>query len=332
MSVAGVCEAAVDERALRLALLDELRDIAPHDGFVWLSTDPETEVGTAPIAEVPGFGREDLPSLIRARYCAREHRWTASAPVATHRPGSGDADGSPDEWMSLLRRREVHEVATLVFRDRFGCWSFLDLWRIGGRFTPGELAALRAQIPLVTRHLRRCVALSIAPRPPRAKVDPSVVLLSTALELQSHTPGADGDLRRLLPTADAEDPVPAVAYNVAAQLVAVEAGIDAHPPVARVHAGAGEWLTVRAARLDERVAVTLEQATPSERLGVLGRASALTPREFEIVELVMAGADTRAAAARLDVSVHTVQDHLKAVFAKTGVGSRRELLARINAG
>ena len=42
---------------------------------------------------------------------------------------------------------------------------------------------------------------------------------------------------------------------------------------------------------------------------------------------VMAGRSSKEIAARLYISTHTVQDHLKAVFAKVGVSSRRELVA-----
>jgi DNA-binding CsgD family transcriptional regulator len=47
---------------------------------------------------------------------------------------------------------------------------------------------------------------------------------------------------------------------------------------------------------------------------------------------LVAGADTREVAGRMFVAEHTVQDHLKSVFAKTGCHSRRELLARIRGG
>jgi DNA-binding CsgD family transcriptional regulator len=40
------------------------------------------------------------------------------------------------------------------------------------------------------------------------------------------------------------------------------------------------------------------------------------------------GLDTAEVAARMHVSGHTVQDHLKSVFLKTGTHSRRTLLAR----
>ena len=45
--------------------------------------------------------------------------------------------------------------------------------------------------------------------------------------------------------------------------------------------------------------------------------------------LVASGLDTAAIAERLVISPWTVQDHLKAIFDKTGTRSRRELRSRI---
>jgi DNA-binding CsgD family transcriptional regulator len=56
------------------------------------------------------------------------------------------------------------------------------------------------------------------------------------------------------------------------------------------------------------------------------------PRETQLLGLLAAGADTRDVAARMFLSTHTVQDHLKSVFAKTGSRSRRALLARALGG
>jgi DNA-binding CsgD family transcriptional regulator len=55
----------------------------------------------------------------------------------------------------------------------------------------------------------------------------------------------------------------------------------------------------------------------------------LTSREQDICHEVIAGHSTPDIAGRLFISAHTVQDHLKSVFAKVGVRSRSELVARL---
>jgi DNA-binding CsgD family transcriptional regulator len=104
---------------------------------------------------------------------------------------------------------------------------------------------------------------------------------------------------------------------------------------ALVQAVDGRWITIEAAALEgERegeVAVNLRSATANETFDLLCRVYALSRREREVVSLLVAGLDTRAISKRLFISVHTVQDHLKAVFAKIGIHSRRELLATLAA-
>jgi len=133
-----------------------------------------------------------------------------------------------------------------VFRDPYGCWGFLDLWRIGGAasaFTAAEAGFLADVVPAVTTALRRAEAATFTASPGGDPPGPVVLLLSADLRLLAQTPETDAYLRALVPPERGAPPVPAGAYNVAAQLLAVEEGIDRNPPVARVHLPAGRWLS-----------------------------------------------------------------------------------------
>jgi DNA-binding NarL/FixJ family response regulator len=62
-----------------------------------------------------------------------------------------------------------------------------------------------------------------------------------------------------------------------------------------------------------------------------GDRKVLTTREREIAELVAAGLSNKEVAARLFVSVHTVEANLSKVYAKLGVRSRAGLASRLSA-
>lgn len=62
---------------------------------------------------------------------------------------------------------------------------------------------------------------------------------------------------------------------------------------------------------------------------LLLRAYGLTPREQQVTQLVLRGATTAQIAARLAISRHTVADHLKVTFDKTGARTRGELSATL---
>jgi DNA-binding CsgD family transcriptional regulator len=165
---------------------------------------------------------------------------------------------------------------------------------------------------------------------------PVVLLLSAGLDVVGQTPETAAYLRTLVPPPGNSAPVPAAAYNVAAQLLAVEAGIDAHPAAARVHLADGRWLTVRADRLGgpdpaalQQIAVTVETAGPTERAAVFAQAFGLSARERELLVQLIAGHSTREIAASMYLSEYTVQDHLKSVFAKAGVRTRRALIGLV---
>ncbi len=337
--VVRVCGATTaDTRSLRHAILDEIRRVVTFDAYAWLLTDPETEVGCAPLADVPCL--PELPRLIRLKYLTPINRWTRlDVPVALLRTATRDQPERSLVWRELLAKYGVADVASLVFRCRHGCWGFLDLWRstTEARFTETEAGFLTAVAKPITEALRRCQANafgSAAPAPVRA--GPVVLVLSPDLEVRAQTPETNEYLRLLVPPDADRQPIPAGAYNVAAQLLSVEAGIDDHPPSARVHLSAGIWLTLRAARIgtasstaEQDIAVTIEATAPAERMALFGRACALSARELELLGHLIMGSDTRRIAQQMFLSENTVQDHLKSIFVKTATNNRRTLLARV---
>jgi DNA-binding CsgD family transcriptional regulator len=135
-------------------------------------------------------------------------------------------------------------------------------------------------------------------------------------------------LIRLNPPDELMAPIPAAAYNVAAALVAAECGMPIGPPWSRIHLGGSWWVSVKASRLGEDIAVSIEPSTAEERMDLYGRAVGLSGRESEVFSLLGAGFDTREIATRLVLSEHTATDHVKAILAKTGARTRQILLAR----
>jgi DNA-binding CsgD family transcriptional regulator len=330
---------AEDARALRLDVLEVLRRAVGFDAYAWVLTDPVTWVGASPLADVPWLDK--LPSQIRLKYLTSVNRWTSIGPdrVALLDAATGGDLAQSLLWRELLDGYGIRDVASVVFVDRFGCWAFLELWRTGSRgpFTSAEEELLAAVAEPLTDALRRCrqqefvVGPSAGPR----RTGPVLLLLSPGLVVRGQTPESMAYLRALVPPAEGAQPVPAVAYNVAAQLLAVEAGIDGHAAMARVSVGDGVLMTARAARLDgvgepadRDVAVTIEDSSSAERVDLFSRAFGLTTREAEVVGHLVTGTDTRDVAARMFLSENTVQDHLKSIFSKTECRSRRAVLAR----
>jgi len=342
--VAALGTAGLKDRELRRQALAILRKVIDFDAYVWLLTDPVTTVGTAPLAEVPCIS--ELPALIKAKYATPVNRWTGLARQAS-RAGllrdavNGDL-GRSRVWREVMSRYGIGDVASAVFADQYGCWGFLDLWRESARgpFDAADaelLASLAA--PLATA-LRQCQARSFA-SPAGAHRDdagPVVLTLDEDLRITSRTAASQAWLDILLPPEPAQRAIPASVYNVAAQLLAAEEGVDDHPAFARTHLADGFWLTIRAARLaadkapvrvgSAGIVVTIEETSAADRRDVFSRAFGLTPRENELLSLLAAGSDTRAMARQLSLSELTVQDHLKSIFAKTGARDRVTLLSR----
>ena len=144
-------------------------------------------------------------------------------------------------------------------------------------------------------------------------------------------PAAERWIDELAPAGHATEPLPLAIRSVVARTRRVAAG-GAGDALAstRVRTAAGRWVVVRGSPVSpDRVAVLLEAARPAELASAIADACGLTDRERAVAELVARGISTNAIGNRLHLSAYTVQDHLKAIFEKTGTCSRGELVARL---
>lgn len=343
--IGELCRESSEDHELRAALLAELGRVVPFSWFAWPLTDPGSCTGISPMARIPC--PHELPALIRLKYLTEPGRWTlllAGGPAAvTLRTATrGDPARSP-LWNGVLRAYGVVDVLSTVFADGHGCWGWLDLWRTAddGPFTERETKHLAAAAPIIAAGLRRSRAAQMRrDAQPRRDLLPAaglphqaVLTLDAELNVTSRSASAGDWLGLLQPGPSPYEAIPAEVYNVAAQLLANEAGVDSHPASARVPIGLGRWAVLRSFRLDSgedpaaRLAVTIQECPAGERLDVFARCFGLTPRQRSLLELAAGGLDTAALAAALGISPYTVQDQFKVVFATCGVRSRSSLLA-----
>jgi DNA-binding CsgD family transcriptional regulator len=186
---------------------------------------------------------------------------------------------------------------------------------------------------VLARALRR-QAVAPAEAVDGSPTETGVLLLADDLGRSGTTPAARAWFEALNPARSPfPDGIPGVVWNVVGRLLAIERGEDPGARArVRLRAADGRWAVVEAARLDGAgagIAVTVRAAGIEDVLDLVCRAHGLSRRERELVALVIEGLDTRGLAERLFTSRHTVQDHLKSVFDKVGVRSRRELVSGV---
>lgn len=161
---------------------------------------------------------------------------------------------------------------------------------------------------------------------------PGVVLLREDAVPVAMTPAAEAWLEELGHPPSAELPLPTEILALAANVRALRTAEDSVPRL-RMRTRAGRWAALYASRMPSAgagaIAVVIEQASAAEVAPVIMLAYGLTQQERKLTGLVCQGLSTAEVAAQLHISLHTVQDHLKSVFEKVGVRSRRELVATI---
>jgi DNA-binding CsgD family transcriptional regulator len=342
-SIINKCQSGLAPQRLKAEVLALLRRVVPIDAVWWATCDPATLLFTQAYRE--GIPEETTPYFITNEFLSDDaNKWTELAhdPVGVRslvRATEGNLSASP-RYRDLFAPMGMADELRAVLRTGGSCWGMMCLHREAARpFTEWETRYLAQLAPYLAGGLRAGL-LSEAARADVLPDTPGVVLLDPAGDVIAVTEQARAWFAELGPDQRAALPVPAEIYAVAATLRSGTTMIGPPSlPRLRVRTRAGRWAVLHASWMrppadphdtaNEQIVVIIEAATPAEVAPVIMLAHGLTPQERVVTGLVCQGRSTSQIAAGMSVSAYTVQDHLKSVFTKTGVRSRRELVALI---
>jgi DNA-binding CsgD family transcriptional regulator len=334
--VARWCAAGRDTASFGEGLFDRIGAAVSFDGAFLACVDPATLLYTRafrrnmPSQASPAFIRTELGAddINQLRQLAR-----AASPV-----GWLDAATRGDRAMSLRYREAMlpfglGDELRVALRVDGQCWGLLCLHR--GRAKAGfeqrDAALLARLAPCLALGLRRSLLID-RPSGAHPADGPGVAVVGADRTLRSVTAPAARWLDELiyLDQPHGTD-LPTVVRTVIESLSATGAE-DAPPVRARVRAPSGHWLSIHAARLNDQegsIAVVIEPIADAALAPLIVAAYGLTPRERDVAQRLLAGLARKTIATELQISQHTVNDHIKAVFDKTGASSTGQLRATI---
>jgi DNA-binding CsgD family transcriptional regulator len=318
-----------------------LRSLIPLDEVWWWTSDPATGFFTSffsiePPAEhdFPVCRRVHANEFLEPDYNKFRVLARRSSPAGVLSAGTGGSPGRSARYRDILVPMGFEHELRLALVRGSTCWGGLTLLRTAEEpdFSDADARALTRLLDPLTEGLRIGIVLG-AVMTDEATDGPGLLLLDGDTRITATTPAAERWLDELGRETTLGG-IPEVVRSVASAVAQLgeEAASKGVAPRARLRTRSGRWLVVHGSRVRERgenIAVIIEEAKPSEIAPIVIEAYGLSEREAQITRLVLQGLSTKEIAAELYLSPYTVQDHLKSIFEKLGVRSRRELVARL---
>lgn len=333
--------ATAADRRLRLIAL--VREAIPFDGACCTTVDPSTLLSTGAATEAcveamhkPLFENEYLQDDVN-KYTDLALGNTSTASL------SGATGGAPE-----ISARYRHILRPSGFRDELRsalvlhgtCWGYLTLFRRQNQpdFQEHEQAWVASLGAAMASFLRQssqptlaCTSTTVAP------LSGGLAILSRNLSLLGSDEAGEHWLTVLRQWEGiGGDSLPRPVRAVCS--MALSPCLPKKQASLCLPAPDGSLLAIRASRLQSssyeqpQLAVRFEDASAAEQLSYRGEVCSLTAREKELCQYVLQGYSTKELAQALHISAYTAQDHMKSIFRKMGVSSRRELMGQWLAG
>jgi DNA-binding CsgD family transcriptional regulator len=345
-----LCLSNLDETTLFREVIACLRRAVPVDTYRALTIDPLSGLPTGSFTEEP-----DQPA--RARYFLEhiyfeddvlEFNWMARnrhSVALLSEATEGKLERSL-HWRELLGPEGFGHEARGVFTVSQELWGGICAIRERGRpdFSPREVALLRRTAPHLSAGLKAAALRSQASSEDNGDGGaPGVLVLDRRGWVLHHTAAAERwlrDLGDLGPRWREGEGLPVAiwaAVGVLRRALKAETERDrASVPRACVRGRSGRWLTLHASMSESQhpsspgeIVIVIEPAGSKDMAWLRTVAYGLSPREEEVVKLVVRGSSTRQISQALYITEDTVQKHIQNAFEKVGVRTRQALVKRL---
>lgn len=323
-----------------------LRRIVPFDAALWLATDPATGLPALPtlLENVTEDGGERCLAFWEREFLVEDVNlfrdlWRSETPAAALRARTDDRPARSARYREFLRPMGMGDELRGVLRTGQSRWGEICLLREKGRpsFTEQETAIVATLSTPLGEALRARARLIEAPST-GGPDGPGVMTVNASGTITSITDEARAwidELPRYWRREAIERHPPSWVIATVAHARAIGQQRDHGTARVRLRTRTGRWLVCHASCLRdadgaiEATALVIEPAQAAEVLPIVVEAYELSRREKEVAQLLARGASTLEIARQLFISTHTVRDYVKAIFAKLGVSSRGELVAKL---
>jgi DNA-binding CsgD family transcriptional regulator len=306
------------------------RAVVPYVVGAWSTLDPASGLNTSctisglpkdPAREAELYRHEFLdgePSSYLSLIA--ERRTTAVLSEVT----GGDLDRASRYRHLLAGFGVTDELRTICWAGEVA-WASATIYRMDGRFTAAEADRLAALAPHFATGVRFTLLRAAASRPEAVHEPPGI--------LEAHF---DGRIMAMTEAAMSWLELGGQAIVTAANVVAaaVRERPDWRGASSRLRLPDGRVLSLNASSIstgDGTVAVIIDRARPAQLSAMLIDAYGLTPRQRDVLGLLLLGRSMGQIASHLRISEHTANDHRKAIYTALGVRSRTELATRLHA-
>ena len=258
-----------------------------------------------------------------------ENRPVASLYETTH--------GQPElseRYRTILEPAGFIDELRVIFMEEGKCWGQLALFRSKAQvhFKPDEIKWLYSILPSTTASLKQFYLQGVEKDWSHTPSETGIMMLSEQLELI----GANETALELLEMLRAEENIvgPTLPRSVRVLCKSSHGEEKATSPLRSnllVYLSAGYYVSIEANALVNhegklQFAISFQKATANDLIPLLSDAYHLSLREREVLTHILRGSSTKEIAHALYISPYTVQDHLKSIFTKTKVTTRRELI------